>query len=109
MLNKNVSPRHAKSVLKSGRMNDTSSNSEAGKSFDADAFAKNLARALENGSKALSAYLKPRETGEMTDQTAQDLAQVVKTFHAVANYWLSDSSRAAELQSRLGKTYLDLW
>jgi polyhydroxyalkanoate synthase len=90
-------------------MSDTSPNSEAGKSFDADAFAKNLARVLENGSKALSAYLKPRETGELTDQTAQDLAQVVKTFHAVANYWLSDSSRAAELQSRLGKTYLDLW
>ena len=90
-------------------MSDTLPNSEAGKSFDADAFAKNLARVLENGSKALSAYLKPRETGELTDQTAQDLAQVVKTFHAVANYWLSDSSRAADLQSRLGKTYLDLW
>jgi polyhydroxyalkanoate synthase subunit PhaC len=90
-------------------MSDTLPNSEAGKSFDADAFAKNLARVLENGSRALSAYLKPRETGEMQDQTAQDLAQVVRTFHTVANYWLADPSRAAELQSRLGKTYLDLW
>jgi polyhydroxyalkanoate synthase len=90
-------------------MNDTLPNAEAGKSFDSDAFAKNLARVLENASKAVSAYLKPRETGEMQDQTAQDLAQVVKTFHSVANYWLSDTSRAAELQSRLGKAYLDLW
>ena len=44
-------------------MNDTLPNAEAGKSFDSDAFAKNLARVLENASKALSAYLKPRETG----------------------------------------------
>src|SRR5688572_1106603 len=82
---------------------------EASKSFDPEAFAKNLARVLENASKALSAYLKPRESGEMRDQTTDDLAQVVKTFHAVANYWLSDPSRATELQSRLGKAYLDLW
>ena len=90
-------------------MNDKHPTTEAGKSFDPEAFAKNLARVLENGSKALSAYLKPRESGEMQDQAAEDLAQVVKTFHAVANYWLSDPTRASELQSRLGKAYLDLW
>jgi polyhydroxyalkanoate synthase len=90
-------------------MSDQLPIAEAGKSFDPDAFAKNLARVLENASKALSAYLKPRESGAMQDQTAEDLAQVVKTFHAVANYWLAEPSRAAELQSRLGKAYLDLW
>jgi polyhydroxyalkanoate synthase len=82
---------------------------EAGKSFDPEAFSKNLARVLESASKALSAYLKPRETGEMRDQTAEDLAQVVKSFHAVANYWLTDPGRATELQTRLGKAYLNLW
>ena len=45
----------------------------------------------------------------MRDQTAEDLAQVVKSFHAVANYWLTDPSRATELQTRLGKAYLNLW
>jgi polyhydroxyalkanoate synthase len=90
-------------------MSDQLPLSEAGKSFDPDAFAKNLARVLENASKALAAYLKPRESGEMRDQTAEDLAQVVKTFHAVANYWLSDPGRATELQTRLGKAYLNLW
>ncbi len=90
-------------------MSDQLPITEAGKSFDPEAFAKNLARVLENASKALSAYLKPRESGEMRDQTTDDLAQVVKTFHAVANYWLSDPNRATELQSRLGKAYLDLW
>ncbi len=90
-------------------MSDTPPIAEAGKSFNPEAFAKNLARVLENGSKALSAYMKPRESGEMQEQAAEDLAQVVKTFHAVANYWLAEPSRASELQTRLGKAYLDLW
>ena len=90
-------------------MNDQPPLAEATKSFDADAFAKNLARVLESAGKALSAYLKPRESGELKDQTAEDLAQVVKTFHTVANYWLADPSRATELQTRLGKAYLNLW
>jgi polyhydroxyalkanoate synthase subunit PhaC len=90
-------------------MNDHPPLTDAGKTFDPEAFSKNLARVLENASKALSAYLKPRESGEMRDQTAEDLAQVVKTFHAVANYWLADPSRASELQTRLGKAYLNLW
>ena len=74
-------------------MSDELPRTEAGKSFDPDVFAKNLARVLDNASKALSAYLKPRQTGEMKDQTADDLAQVVKTFHAVANYWLVAAAR----------------
>lgn len=90
-------------------MNDQTPIAEATKSFDPEAFSRNLARVLEGASKALSAYLKPRESGEMQEQTAEDLAQVVKTFHAVANYWLADPNRASELQTRLGKAYLDLW
>ena len=77
--------------------------------FDPEVFTKNLARVMENGGKALSAYLKPRETGELKDQTASDLGQVVKTFHTVAEYWLSDPTRAIQLQQNLGKAYLDLW
>jgi polyhydroxyalkanoate synthase len=90
-------------------MSDKLPLSEASKTFNAEAFASNLAKVMENGSKALSAYLKPRETGEMRDQTAEDLAQVVKSFHAVADYWLSDPQRAQDLQTKLGKAYLDLW
>jgi polyhydroxyalkanoate synthase len=33
----------------------------------------------------------------------------VKTFTSVAEYWLSDSSRSSDLQTRLAKDYLDLW
>ncbi|WP_257194526.1 MULTISPECIES: PHA/PHB synthase family protein [unclassified Bradyrhizobium] len=77
--------------------------------FDAEAFAMNVARAMESGGKALAAYLKPRESGEVQDRPPTELAEVVKTFTSVAEYWLSDTSRSSDLQTKLAKDYLDLW
>jgi len=77
--------------------------------FDPEAFAMNVARAMESGGKALAAYLKPRESGEVQDRPPAELAEVVKTFTSVAEYWLSDSSRSSDLQTKLAKDYLDLW
>ena len=77
--------------------------------FDAEAFAMNVARAMESGGKALAAYLKPRESGEVQDRPPAELTEVVKTFTSVAEYWLSDNSRASDLQTKLAKDYLDLW
>ena len=77
--------------------------------FNPDAFAMNLARAMENSGKALAAYLKPRENAEPRDKPPNEFAELIKTFSAVAEYWLSDQTRAAELQAKLGKAYLDLW
>ncbi|GLR88302.1 PHA/PHB synthase family protein [Bradyrhizobium iriomotense] len=77
--------------------------------FDAEAFAMNVARAMESGGKALAAYLKPRETGEVQDRPPPELSEMVKTFTKVAEYWLSDNERSSELQTRLAKDYLDLW
>jgi len=76
---------------------------------DVEAFAKNLARMVEEGGKALAAYLKPRETGQIESGPSDELADMVKTIGEVAEYWLSDPQRAVELQSRLGQAYLDLW
>src|ERR1700751_4874373 len=80
----------------------------ANPAFEPEAFARNLARLMENGSRALGASMKPRENGEARDNSAEELAHIVRTFHSIANYWLSDPDRAAELQTRLGKAYLDL-
>lgn len=77
--------------------------------FDAEAFAMNVARAMESGGKALAAYLKPRESGEVQDRPPAELTEVVKTFTSLAEYWLSDSARASDLQTKLAKDYLDLW
>jgi poly[(R)-3-hydroxyalkanoate] polymerase subunit PhaC len=79
------------------------------KKFDAEAFAMNVARAMESGGKALAAYLRPRESGEVQDRPPAELTEMVKTFTAVAEYWLSDNRRSSELQTRLAKDYLDLW
>src|SRR5437588_5533350 len=78
-------------------------------SFDPEAFAMNLARAMESGGKALAAYLKPRESGEAADKPPAELNEMIKTFSSVAEYWLSDQKRSTELQMKLGKAYLDLW
>ena len=79
-----------------------------GGSADVEEFAHNVARMVEEGGKALAAYLKPREEGRVDDQYAE-VTDVVKTLGQVAEYWLRDPQRALELQSSLGKAYLDLW
>jgi polyhydroxyalkanoate synthase len=76
---------------------------------DVEALAKNVARMVEAGGKALAAYLKPREEGQIQHGLSDEMTDMVKTFGEIANYWLSDPNRAVELQSRLGKAYLELW
>ena len=71
-------------------------------------FARNVARIMEESGRAMAAYLKPREEGRVDDQYAE-VTDVVKTLGQVADYWLRDPQRALELQSSLGKAYLDLW
>ncbi len=81
----------------------------AAKPFNPEAFALNMARAMESSGKALAAYLQPRQTGETVDKPPNELTEIIKTFSTVANYWLSDEKRSTELQMKLGKAYLDLW
>src|SRR5258708_35440232 len=90
-------------------MSDVTAETQIARKFDPEAFAMNLARAMESSGQALAAFLKPRESGEITDKPPNELAEVVKTFSAVAEYWLSDKDRSAELQVKIGKAYLDLW
>jgi polyhydroxyalkanoate synthase len=90
-------------------MNDVQTETQAAKKFDPEAFAMNLARAMETSGRALAAYLKPHENGEFRDKPPNELAEVIKTFTTVAEYWLSDNERAAELQKKIANDYLDLW
>jgi polyhydroxyalkanoate synthase subunit PhaC len=77
---------------------------------DIEAFSRNLARLVEEGGRALAAYLKPREEGRDDDsELADEIAEVVKTLGQVAEYWLADPQRTIEVQTSLGKAYLDLW
>src|SRR5437588_1210004 len=90
-------------------MSDVSVETRDTKQFNPEAFAMNIAKAMENSGRALAAYLKPLEKGEVQDQPPSEIAEVVKTFCAVAEYWLTDSMRASDLQTRIAKDYLDLW
>ena len=78
-------------------------------SVDVEELSRNLARLIEQGGRALAAYLKPREEGRDDRELAHELTEVVKTLGHVAEYWLADPQRTVELQTRLGKAYLDLW
>src|SRR5580700_8397070 len=90
-------------------MADDTIETETAKKFDPEAFAINLARAMESSGQALAAYLAPRDGGEPRDRPPSELGEVIKTFSAVAEYWLSDNDRTAELQAKIAKAYLDLW
>jgi polyhydroxyalkanoate synthase len=90
-------------------MSDVTTETQSQTKFNAEAFAMNVARAMESSGQALAAYLKPRESGEAKDKPPSELAEVIKTFSSVAEYWMSDKDRATELQLKMGKAYLDLW
>ncbi|MBX3535933.1 MAG: class I poly(R)-hydroxyalkanoic acid synthase [Xanthobacteraceae bacterium] len=82
---------------------------ETPRAVDPEAFARNLARVMEQGGKALAAYLKPREAQDFGDAKAEEMVDVFKTLNQVAEYWLSDPQRAATAQNELAKGYMDLW
>ena len=90
-------------------MSDVSVETRDANKFDPEAFAMNIAKAMENSGRALAAYLKPLEKGELQDKPPSEIAEVIKTFSAVAEYWLTDNMRASDMQTRIAKDYLDLW
>jgi polyhydroxyalkanoate synthase subunit PhaC len=94
--------------MKRPPMSDMLPETATAKKFDPEAFARNLAQAMETGGQALAAMLKPREPAD-SGQPPAELTEMVKTLTRVAEYWTSDQARAAELQAKLGKSYLDLW
>ncbi|MBN9076792.1 MAG: class I poly(R)-hydroxyalkanoic acid synthase [Rhizobiales bacterium 65-79] len=76
---------------------------------DPDRFALNLARMIEEAGKAASAWVKPREEGVRHDVVAEPVADMVKTFSKLTEYWLSDPGRAIEAQTRLFSGYMAVW
>ncbi len=77
--------------------------------MDIEAFSKNMARMVEQGGRALAAYLKPREEGRPGHDSADLVTDAAKTLGKVMEYWLADPQRSVHLQQSLGKSYLDLW
>jgi polyhydroxyalkanoate synthase len=78
-------------------------------SGEIEILSRNIARLVEEGGKALAAYLRPREEGKIKSEMAEDVADMVKTVGQILEYWLSDPERALELQTSLGRAFLDLF
>ena len=62
---------------------------------DPERFALNLARMIEQAGKAAAAWAEPRERGEVRDTVAEPVADMVKTFSKLSEYWLSDPAARA--------------
>ena len=76
---------------------------------DPDAFALNMARAVEQAGKAAAAWAEPREKGEKGGNLAEPMVDLVKTFSKVAEYWVSDPGRALDAQTRLFSGFMGIW
>jgi polyhydroxyalkanoate synthase len=76
---------------------------------DPEAMAMNFARALENLGKAASAWLAPRERGDVSDKAAEPMTDMVKTLSRITEYWMSDPRRTFEAQTQLMSSYFGVW
>src|SRR5262249_43152930 len=79
------------------------------RNIDAEALTANITRLIEEGGRAVAAYLRPRENGARKTGYSDEVADVVKTIGQVAEYWYADPQRAADMQTRLGKSFLELF
>jgi polyhydroxyalkanoate synthase len=77
--------------------------------FNFEAMTRNFARLIEEGGRAVAAYLKPREDGTRKVGYSDEIADAAKTLGHVMEYWYADPQRTVEMQTRLGKAYLDLF
>ena len=77
--------------------------------LDVEALAHNIARAIEQGGKALAAYLAPRQSGEIKATIADDIGEMVRSIGRVAEYYMADPQRAFAAQTALTKQFVDLW
>ena len=68
---------------------------------DFEALSRNTARLVEEGGRALAAYLRPLEEGRTNADLAENVGDAVKTFGRVAEYWLADPKRTLQAQSAI--------
>jgi polyhydroxyalkanoate synthase len=75
---------------------------------DQEAFARNLASAMEQGGRALAAYLKSHRDGK-SEAIADTATDAVKTLARISEYWAAEPSRLMEAQTRLFANYFAIW
>jgi poly[(R)-3-hydroxyalkanoate] polymerase subunit PhaC len=76
---------------------------------DMEALARNISQAIEQGAKALTAYLVPRESGEIQATLANDIGEMVRSIGRVVEYYLAEPQRALAAQAALTEQFIELW
>jgi polyhydroxyalkanoate synthase len=77
--------------------------------IDVEALTRNVARLIEEGSRAAAAYFRPRENGIRKIDYSDEVVDAARTLGQVAEYWYGEPRRTVEMQTRLGKSFLDLF
>jgi len=88
---------------------DKSNPTEAYTVRDPERFALNLARALEEAGKAAAVWVRAREAGAGLTGVPEPFGEAVRTLSKLTEYWLSDSGRALEAQTKLLSAYMMIW
>jgi polyhydroxyalkanoate synthase subunit PhaC len=76
---------------------------------DFDLLSKNVALAVTEGAKALSAALEPLKKGDASSNLTESVNNVLQSFGSVAEFWLTDPARTLEAQSSLQANLFNLW
>jgi polyhydroxyalkanoate synthase subunit PhaC len=77
--------------------------------LDVEALAHNIAQAIEQGGKALAAYMTPRQSGEIKTTIAAEIGEMARSIGRVVDYYLADPQRAFAAQTALSKQFVELW
>ncbi len=79
-------------------------------SANVEEIAENSAKIVAEMGKATAAMVKGVESGETQPaQTSTEVADVIKTFSAVAESWLHDPQKAVEMQKKVSDDVMALW
>jgi polyhydroxyalkanoate synthase subunit PhaC len=77
--------------------------------LDVEALAHNIAQAIEQGGKALTAYMTPRQSGQIKTTIAAEIGEMARSIGRVVDYYLADPQRAFAAQTALSKQFVELW
>ena len=68
-----------------------------------------MGQAIEQGGEVLAAYLRPRETGEIKMNLADDGGEMIRSIGQLGQYYMSDPWAAFEAQTALTMQFINLW
>ena len=77
---------------------------------DFEKLATNTAQFIQQGGRALSAYFKPFENGQVPkDENAEMMISAAVSIGKIAEHWMSDPARIAAAQSAIAVPFIKLW